>query len=95
MKIYTEFTWSGLLHKGHIISQEPSSIQGQKTVIKCIDGTDFTIYGKYEVGNCGPFKVQLIGNDEEFALADYPIDDDYNSASEIEASLYHDECGDR
>lgn len=51
------FKWSGATIKGVIESQYPHSIQGQKTVIKGDDGATYILYGKCEVGQCGPFNV--------------------------------------
>lgn len=51
------FKWSGTTISGVITSQCPSSIQGQKTEIKGDNGISYTLFGKCEVGNCGPFTV--------------------------------------
>jgi len=54
------FQWSGATIYGTIIAQKPSSIQGQLTEIKGDDGISYTLYGKCQVGNCGPFTVLSI-----------------------------------
>lgn len=63
---FITFIWSGVTFQGEIVSQEPSAIfKGQnKTIIKCTEGTEFTMYGKCQVGDCGPFKVLSIENKE-------------------------------
>lgn len=57
-----KFKWSGCIFTGNVITQEKSSVQGQKTVIETTSplGQTFTIYGKFELGNCGPFTVLSI-----------------------------------
>lgn len=54
-----KFKWCGHIHEGVIISQEPHPLQGQKTVIKItsLSNCTYTLYGKVELGNCGPFTV--------------------------------------
>jgi hypothetical protein len=51
------FKWSGAIITGTITEQIPSSIQGQKTTIAGNDGVEYTLYGKCQVGNCGPFTI--------------------------------------
>lgn len=62
MKQQVIFIWSGDTYKGVITKQEPSSIQGMKTVIEVSEPfkSTFTIFGKCEVGNCGPYRVVSI-----------------------------------
>lgn len=56
------FKWSDTIFEGTIISQGYSQIQGQKTVIETDTPTqqEFTIYGKCQEGECGPFTVLSI-----------------------------------
>lgn len=66
------FIWSDVLHHGHITKQVHSDILGLVTTVVInsvskdnkrsdVAGLQFTLYGKCEVGDCGPFKVLAIG----------------------------------
>lgn len=63
-----KFKWSGHVHSGYIVNQCPSDIQGQKTLVRVthIDDSPFsmnvTMYGRCDIGNCGPFTVISIDN---------------------------------
>jgi hypothetical protein len=54
------FKWSGATIHGTIISRKPSPILGEVTEIKADDGITYTLYGKCQVGKCGPFTVLSI-----------------------------------
>lgn len=54
------FIWSGATISGFIQSQFPHDILGQKTVIQGDDGITYTMYGKCEEGDCGPYRVLSI-----------------------------------
>ena len=56
------FKWSGATITGIITFQGKSSIMGQKTIIKGDDNIEYTLFGKCQVGNCGPFTVLSIDN---------------------------------
>ncbi len=58
------FVWSNTTFIGNIVEQNSSSVLGLKTVIKTIQPIEqeFTIYGKCQIGNCGPFRVLNIQN---------------------------------
>lgn len=53
------FIWNKVQFSGVITNQEPSAIQGQKTEITTFFPVTqkFTLFGKVQVGNCGPFTV--------------------------------------
>lgn len=54
---HIQFKWSGAIINGTIIDQKPSIIQGLKTTIKGDDNIEYTLYGRCQVGSCGPFFV--------------------------------------
>jgi len=53
------FIWSGVTHEGIITDQKKHSVLGMVTYIDVVNPAkmQFTIFGKCEVGNCGPYKV--------------------------------------
>ena len=53
------FTWSGVTHEGIITSQKPHYLLGLVTHIDIVSSAkiEFIMYGKCEVGDCGPYKV--------------------------------------
>lgn len=51
------FKWSNTITSGDIISQIVGGSLGLITKIKGDNGITYTLYGKCQIGNCGPFTV--------------------------------------
>lgn len=53
------FIWNKVKFTGVITNQEPSPIEGQRTEITTFSPVTqkFYLFGKVEVGNCGPYTI--------------------------------------
>lgn len=89
------FIWNKVKFTGVITNQEPSSIQGQKTEITTFSPVTqkFYLFGKVEVGNCGPYTiisieepiVHKIDNGRIWSNLCYPLDKGYLYDAELDA----------